>query len=205
MHAASIDACSIITRCLSLPKRNDKKGLKMHFLRPFTMTQNTFWVSRNHIWWKKDLKFSQMLSVRLWRGPPPFQSAWLKISRFGFWEIPLAGIWKILISDRISYHQGIQYIKHHKARVKCIGHCYHCLPRILNNSGNFDAIFSHNGRSYDKAFVTPKIFTIVVWYRREQFFCELYHFPKILKNIIIIMYRSINQTYYYEHINEANW
>ena len=34
MHAASIDACSIITRCLSLPKRNDKSVWKMHFSAP---------------------------------------------------------------------------------------------------------------------------------------------------------------------------
>ena len=29
-----IDACSTITRCLSLPKRDDKKRLKRHFLTP---------------------------------------------------------------------------------------------------------------------------------------------------------------------------
>ena len=67
----SITMCCIITRCLSLPKRNDKKCLKNAFFSPFTMTQNPFWVSRNHIQWKKGPKFSQMFMVRLGGGPPP--------------------------------------------------------------------------------------------------------------------------------------
>ena len=42
MYAASIDACSTITRCLSLPIRDDKKCLKKAVFSPFTMTQNPF-------------------------------------------------------------------------------------------------------------------------------------------------------------------
>ena len=65
----------IITRCLSLPKRNDKKCLKNAFFSPFTMTQNPFWVSRHHIQWKKAQNFHKCLWSGWGGDPPPYGQA----------------------------------------------------------------------------------------------------------------------------------
>ena len=57
-----------------MPEFAKKKWQKVHekcIFSPFTMTQNPFWVSRNHIQWKKGPKFSQMLMVRLVGWLPP--------------------------------------------------------------------------------------------------------------------------------------
>ena len=71
MHAASIDACSIITRCLSLPKRNDKSVWKMQFSAPSQWHKIRFEYQRNHIQWKRPKIFTNAYGQASGVTPPP--------------------------------------------------------------------------------------------------------------------------------------
>ena len=59
MHVASLHMCSIITRCQKeMTKRLFEKVHEKWIFRPFAIKQNPFWLSRNHIHWKKSQNFT---------------------------------------------------------------------------------------------------------------------------------------------------
>ena len=65
-----IDACSTITRCLSLPKRDDKKRQKRNFQPLHNDTKSVLSIKESYSM-KKGPKFSQILMVRLGGDHPP--------------------------------------------------------------------------------------------------------------------------------------
>ena len=89
MPAASIDACSIITRCLSLPKRNDKSVWKMHFSAPSQWHKIRFEYQGIIFNEKRPKIFTNAFSQARGREvTPPIWSAWPKKAVLVFDNFP---------------------------------------------------------------------------------------------------------------------
>lgn len=130
-----------------------------------------------HLEWNSFFRIAKTISWSQSKGYPPTFSFWLSNKNF-LLCMKNYSPWSTKVDSNSNIKAGI------KSTVKSIGHCDHSLAWVLNNPGNFYAIFSHNRRIDGEALMTPKVFTIIIRYWWEQTTSQLYHFPEILKTFI---------------------
>ena len=126
-----------------MPEFAKKKWQKVHekcIFSPFAIKQNPFWVSRNHIHWKKVPKFLQMPTVRLGVIPPSpliMVSLTVNFPFSFFYPLPLdvsVSAWIPLGLIELSRTILLKMYNVHRIHNKGLSYYTLCPPKIWQNS-----------------------------------------------------------------------